>query len=138
MKEETVSVAPPGPPEVTLITISASFNWKMMRSTMAVALTGSISGKVISQNDCQRLAPSTFAASESSLGRACNPASNMIMMKGIQTQASINEMLILAIQGVVKKAGLSQPRCRAKVAIGPKRYSIRDFPIIQLTATGLS
>ena len=55
-------------------------------------------------------------------------------MKGIHTQASMSAMLKRAIQGVVKKAGLSQPRCRANVAAGPKRYSISDLPIIQLTA----
>ena len=71
MKHETVSVAPPGPPEVTLMTMSASFSWKMMRSTIAVTLTGSISGKVICQKDCHGVAPSTLAASDSSLGSAC-------------------------------------------------------------------
>ena len=59
-------------------------------------------------------------------------------MKGIETQASIAMMLKRAIQGEVKKAGLSQPRWRASVAAGPKRYSMSDLPIIQLTATGLS
>src|SRR5688572_10249578 len=133
MKDETVSVAPPGPPEVTLITMSASFSWKMMRSTTAVTLTGSMMGNVICQNDCHLLAPSTLAASDSSLGSACNPANSMIMMKGIHTQASIRAMLSLAIHGVVKKAGSSQPRCRASVETGPYRNSISDLPIIQLT-----
>ena len=59
-------------------------------------------------------------------------------MKGIETQASIASMRSAAVQGVAKKAGLSQPRWRASVAAGPKRYSISDLPIIQLTATGLS
>ena len=36
----------------------------------AVTLTGSISGKVICQNDCQSVAPSTLAASCTSLGNA--------------------------------------------------------------------
>ena len=47
-------------------------------------------------------------------------------------------MLVLAIQGEVKKAGFSQPINLAKVATGPKRFSMIDLPIIQLTATGLS
>jgi len=38
----------------------------------------------------------------------------------------------------VKKAGFSQPIYLAKVAAGPKRFSMSDLPIIQLTATGLS
>ena len=71
------------------MTMSASFSSKMIRSTIAVTLTGSISGKVISQNDCQRLAPSTLAASFTSIGSACSPASSRITMKGIQTQASM-------------------------------------------------
>jgi hypothetical protein len=47
-------------------------------------------------------------------------------------------MLVRAIHGVVKKAGESHPSSRASVAAGPKRNSISDLPIIQLTATGLS
>ena len=120
------------------MTMSASFSSKMIRSTIAVTLTGSISGKVISQKDCQAVAPSTLAASFISFGSACRPASSRIIMKGIETQASIAMMLMRAIQGSVKKAGLSQPRQRASFAAGPKRYSIIDLPIIQLTATGLS
>src|SRR5690348_14022748 len=114
MELDIVSVAPPGPPAVTLMTMSASFNSNMTRSTTAVALTGSISGKVISQKDCQGPAPSTLAASFTSLGSACRPASSMMTMKGIHTQLSITAMLVLAIQDEVKKAGFSQPRNRAK------------------------
>ena len=36
----------------------------------AVMLTGSISGKVTSQKDCQAVAPSTLAASFTSFGSA--------------------------------------------------------------------
>ena len=43
-----------------------------------------------------------------------------------------------AISGEPKKDGLSQPSQRAKRAIGPKRNSSIDLPIIQLTATGES
>ena len=60
------------------------------------------------------------------------------MMKGSETQASIASMLTRAIQGWAKNAGSSQPSARASVAAGPKRYSMSDLPIIQLTATGLS
>ena len=59
-------------------------------------------------------------------------------MNGIQTHASMAMMVVLAIHGSVKKAGFSQPSCRAKLARGPNRFSINDLPIIQLTATGLS
>ena len=44
------------------MTMSASFNLKMIRSTIVVRLTGSISGKMTFQNVCQALAPSTRAA----------------------------------------------------------------------------
>src|SRR5581483_6713408 len=138
MKLDTVSVAPPGPPAVTLITMSASFNLKMMRMISTVTLTGSMIGNVTCQNDCQPLAPSTLAASSTSFGIACRPASRMIMMKVIETQASIASIETRAIQGWAKNAGLSQPSALASVAAGPKRYSISDLPIIQLTATGLS
>ena len=80
----TVSVAPPGPPAVTLMTMSASFSLKMMRMTTAVTLTGSISGKVTCQKLCQPLAPSTLAASSTSFGIACSPASSRIIMNGIE------------------------------------------------------
>ena len=93
MKLDTVSVAPPGPPAVTLMTMSASFSSKMMRRITAVTLTGSISGKVIFQKLCQPVAPSTLAASSTSFGSACSPASSRIMMKGIETQASMAMML---------------------------------------------
>src|SRR5450631_878904 len=67
MKLDTVSVAPPGPPAVTLITMSASFNLKMILMMRTVMLTGSMIGNVTCQNDCHPLAPSTLAAS-STLG----------------------------------------------------------------------
>ena len=70
MKLVTVSVAPPGPPEVTLITMSASFNLKIILITVVVMLTGSISGKVIFQKCCQPVAPSIFAASLTSFESA--------------------------------------------------------------------
>ena len=41
-----------------------------------------------------------------------------------------------AMMGSVKKVGCDQPRKRASVASGPKRYSPSDLPIIQDTATG--
>jgi len=40
--------------------------------------------------------------------------------------------------GSQRRLDLPQPRWRASVAIGPKRYSMIDLPIIQLTATGLN
>ena len=58
-------------------------------------------------------------------------------MKGMKIQASMHhDARCGRSTGSVKKAGLSQPRWRASVAAGPKRYSISDLPIIQLTATG--
>ena len=118
------------------MTMSASFSLKMMRMRSAVIETGAISGKVTRQKDCQELAPSTFAASRTSLGSACRPASSRIMMKGMETQASIISIEMRASHGEAKKAGFSQPSMRARVAAGPKRYSSSDLPIIQLTATG--
>ena len=56
----------------------------------------------------------------------------------MNTQASITSIESRAIQGSVKKAGFSQPRKRARRATGPKRFSMIDLPIIQLTATGES
>ena len=110
MKLDTVSVAPPGPPEVTLITMSASFSLKIALMSRTVMLTGSIRGKITFRKDCQGVAPSTLAASSTSFGIACNPASSRIIMKGIETQASIASIEKRALQGVAKKAGLSMPR----------------------------
>ena len=70
MKLDTVSVAPPGPPAVTLITMSASFSLKMILMIRTVMLTGSMMGNVTCQNDCQPFAPSTLAASCTSFGIA--------------------------------------------------------------------
>ena len=90
------------------------------------------------QNDCHAFAPSTLADSSTSPGNACSPASSSTITNGIEYQASMAMMLNRAIQGVAKNAGLSHPSSRASFAAGPNRYSIRDLPIIQLTATGLS
>ena len=118
------------------MTMSASFSLKMIRMMMAVIETGSISGKMIRQKVCQVLAPSTLAASRISFGSAWSPASSRIIISGMKTQASITSIAERAIQGSLKKAGLSQPRKRASLAIGPKRFSMIDLPTIQLTATG--
>ena len=59
-------------------------------------------------------------------------------MNGIQTQLSMAMMLVLAIQGWLKKAGCSQPRIARRAARGPNRFSMIDLPTIQLTATELS
>src|SRR6266403_4800129 len=72
------------------------------------------------------------------LGHRLQPGEQHDHDKGIETQASIASMLKRAIQGDAKNAGSSHPRWRASVAAGPKRYSMSDLPIIQLTATGLS
>ena len=86
------------------------FSLKMILMIRTVMLTGSMMGNVTCQNDCQPFAPSTLAASCTSFGIACKPASRMIMMKGIETQASMASMLSHAIHGEAKNAGLSQPR----------------------------
>src|SRR5690242_15966277 len=106
MKLVTVSVAPPGPPPVTLITISANFNSKMIRRTTAVTLTGNMIGNDMCQNDCHVVAPSTLADSSTSTGSACNPASNKTIMNGIEYQASIAMIERRALQAVAKKAGV--------------------------------
>ena len=103
---------------------------------MAVIDTGSISGKVISQKRFQAGAPSTSAASCNSRGIACKPARIIIIIKGINVQASIIMIIARAISPEPKKEGLSQPNSRASREIGPKRISSIDLPIIQLTATG--
>ena len=116
--------------------MSASFSLKMMRRMTAVTDTGSISGKVTCQKVCQAVAPSTRAASSTSRDIACRPASSMIIMNGMKVQASSTMIEMRAVIGLEKKAGFSQPRWRASVAAGPKRYSISDLPIIHDTATG--
>ena len=60
----------------------------------------------------------------------------MIIMKGMNVQASSIMIEMRAIHGMLKKAGLLPAEMRASVATGPKRYSISDLPIIQDTATG--
>src|SRR5690606_4513234 len=66
------------------------------------------------------------------------PARRRMVMSGMNIQASIASMLSRAIHGDAKNAGVSQPSQRAKLDNGPKRNSIIDLPIIQLTAIGLS
>ena len=136
MKDVTLSVAPPGPPEVILIIISASFNLKIMRIRIAVIDTGSISGNVTSQNRVQALAPSTSAASCNSLGMAWSPARIMIIINGMYVHASMSMIIKRAISGEEKNDGFSTPISRSIRAIGPNRFSNIDLPIIHETATG--
>ena len=113
MKLVTLSVAPPGPPAVILIMMSASFSLKMMRIRIAVIETGSIKGNVTYQNPRQLPAPSTLAAYWISFGIACRPARIMILMKGIKVQPSMIIMVARATSGIPKKEGRSQPSSRA-------------------------
>ena len=118
--------------------MSASFSLKIIRINIAVKETGNIIGKIIFQKRGHLDAPSTFAASNTSLGRDCIPAKIMIIINGIYVQLSIIIIINLAISGEEKKAGESQPKVLAKRVTGPNLTSSIDFPIIQLTATGLS
>ena len=136
MKLVTVSVAPPGPPAVMVMTMSASLSLKMSRTTNAVSVTGSISGKMTFRKFCHAVAPSTRAASITSPGRAWSPASSMIIMNGMKIQASRTIIVSFAGISLAKNAGLLQPSARASCETGPKRNSSIDFPIIQDTATG--
>ena len=59
-------------------------------------------------------------------------------MKGIHTQASSAMMLRPGNPRRGEEGGVVPAEMRASVAAGPKRNSMSDLPIIQLTATGLS
>ena len=72
---------------VTTWMMSISLNSKISRSTTAVRLTGSSSGKVISQKVCHRPPPSIFAASKISPGIACRPARSITITNGMAYQA---------------------------------------------------
>ena len=62
----------------------------------------------------------------------------MMIIRGINVQASMHIIVNLAISGLLKKVGVSQPKNLPKLATGPKRCSNIDLPTIQLTATGLN
>ncbi len=118
--------------------MSASLSLKMMRRTIAVIETGSISGKVTCQKRCQGEAPSTRRRLHHLLGHGLQPRQQQDHDERDDTQASIASIASRASQGSAKNEGCSQPSQRARRATGPKRYSSIDLPTIQLTATGES
>ena len=88
MKLVTVSVAPPGPPAVTLMTMSASFSLKMMRMT----IDGDDDRQHQREDDLPEALPRGWrrrrGRPRSPRGQACRPASSMIIMNGMKVQAS--------------------------------------------------
>src|SRR5262245_38688697 len=87
------SVAPAGPPLVSTLISWKSVKVKSTENVITTAMIGVSSGEVIFTNICQRVAPSSVAASYSDGGTVCSPASSEIAMKGTprQTLAKIAE-----------------------------------------------
>ena len=78
-------VLPPGPPRVVKKMTAKRLKVQMMPSRMTIVLTDPSPGMVMFQNDCQRFAPSTRAASYWS-GMPCRPPSSATIMKGTPAQ----------------------------------------------------
>ena len=72
----------------------------MVLSKMIIMIIGINMGKVNLRNVYQRLAPSTVAASNASLGRLLKPASKTNIEKGVHCQIDIAAMVYRAILGV--------------------------------------
>src|SRR5882724_5894725 len=69
-----VRLASPGPPEVSTLGSAKIWNELIVLITTRKNTIGDNSGKVTRQNRVHALAPSTMAASRSSLGIDCKPA----------------------------------------------------------------
>src|SRR3990170_5896271 len=82
------SVAVPGPPLVSTLGRSMILKASISRMRITVEVTGRICGQETFQNICQRLAPSTMAASSSSVGTLSRAAIRTMNMNGVHCQMS--------------------------------------------------
>ena len=106
------------------MTMSASFSLKMMRMTIAVTLTGSISGKMICQKVCQRAGAVDLRRLEDFLRQRLQAGKQQDHHERDGHPGVHHLDRQPGDPGIAKKAGLSQPRKRARRATGPKRYSM--------------
>ena len=79
--------------------MSKTRNAPIVRSATATRITGRSSGSVMRLNFCQRVAPSTSAASYRSAEIGCKPASSNSVIVGTVFQASAR-MITFIVQNV--------------------------------------
>src|SRR6218665_615607 len=97
MKRLTTFVASPGPPLVVARMMSNIFTAPSQRTTKVAAMIGPSIGRLTDQRVCHHEAPSTLAASKTSLGSARSAAAAMRATKGTDRQVSINTILTIVI-----------------------------------------
>src|SRR5437867_6204027 len=95
----TVSVLPPGPPYVSTKMSPKSLVRSMSRIITPTTMVNLSNGSVMDQKRCQGLAPSTLAASYSSWGIDCSPASSTSIMKGVLCQTSTKTTATMEMNG---------------------------------------
>ena len=98
----------------------------MVRKISATTMLGINIGIVICQNCCQRLAPSTSAASYSVFGIICRPANKISAMKELVFQMMVRQMAAMAQAGcsnhILGSSLLARPRRRSTSLATP--YSV--------------
>ena len=88
-KSVVLVVAVPGPPPVSRKIWPNTWNESIIRRNIAMTDTGSSIGKMIRVTTCSPLAPSTRAASTTSVGMACSPASSSRKTSGVHSHTSM-------------------------------------------------
>jgi len=103
------SVAVPGPPVVRTKTWSKTCTARIRDSTRTTTIVGISSGRVMSRKLRQAPAPSIDAASYSSLGIDCSPASRMSIWKPICAHTLTTITHSRAQLGSTRKGRRSRP-----------------------------
>ena len=82
-------------------------------------MNGVSSGRVMRQNRCQTEAPSMRAASITSSGRLCSPASRIRYTNGVHCQASMTMMVGIAHATLPVQIGAWTPTRESRYLITP-------------------
>jgi hypothetical protein len=96
----------------------------MSRISTTVAATGRIAGKVTRRKICQRLAPSTMAASTVSMSWLSSAASRMMNMNGVHCQMSPTITAIRAPHGSLTQEKSPSPTAAQSGCSGPLPVSV--------------
>src|SRR5713226_9812287 len=118
------SVAVPGPPFVSTLGRSTILNASISLISTTVEVAGSICGNVTPQKSCQRLAPSTTAASFSSTGRLSIEARRTMKMNGVHCQTSPIITASRDPHGLVTQDTSVSPKCAQSGYSGPLLVSV--------------
>ena len=117
-------VAVPGPPPSRMFGMSMILKPSIRRMRTIVVVTGSRAGKVMWRKLCQRLAPSTRAASRTSWSRLSRAASRTMNTNGVHCHVSPMMTAARASQGSVTQVKSRRPSATQIGSSGPLEVSV--------------